>query len=596
MNREHVEKYIRYFNDPIYMIKDCFTVQDATVGKTVAFELFEKQEELIYKFENGKHVICNKSRQSGISTTTAAYIAAKMAMASPDDPMHVIIVANKAAQAQDFLSKIKGFLSQVPIWVWGEYYDHSKTIDGHIIGKGSIKDIKLLNGSKANAVATSKDAVRGASSPRIIVIDEAAHIDKTDGETMFASAMMALSSNTSGQMFLISTPNSQDPIFYKTYNESLANGGDNNFEIHEIYYFQDPRYNKNLRWEYKDENGEKVIEVETEFDCDKMAKKYKLGWTPISDWFMKQAAILHHNQVQINRELLCRFDGSGNNVVDFEHIRRQETKNVLDPIRKEWHDKLLWIWADPKEGHQYAAAVDVSTGDGDDYCSLQIVDLTDEEQVLEYKGKQKSELFAEMIQMYCNRYSSICEIDITGGYGENLVSDLKKIKFKFFVKTEKTEKENYDDAKFGFCFSVSSRPKIFTRFVAYVEGPTFKIRSIRTIAELNTFLWINGRPDHMRGFNDDAICALALCIWTIETKFRQLKAASDIDRTILDYWLTPNTPPVMEPTITKVEKQFNTKVNPNPNRRPTPIYQNGVNISDCLWLFAKPNGNKVRRN
>jgi len=147
-------KYISYLEDPVNLIQDCFQTFDASQEKFVKFELFPKQQELIDIYRNKKHVLVNKSRQAGISTVTAAYIAAICALTSSDNPFRVIIVANKGKQAEDFLAKIKEFLSQVPRWVWGENYDNSKELDGHIIGKGSVKSIKLKNGCHLSAVAT----------------------------------------------------------------------------------------------------------------------------------------------------------------------------------------------------------------------------------------------------------------------------------------------------------------------------------------------------------------------------------------------------------------------------------------------------------
>lgn len=560
-------KYLSYLENPINLIEDCFKVQDGTQGKFVNFELFPKQQELIEKYRKGTHVLVNKSRQAGITTVTAAYIAASVALATPDNPYKVIIVANKGLQAQDFLQKIKDFLTQVPRWIWGKYYDDQKEVDGHIKGKGSVKAIKLFNGCLISAVATSKDAVRGQSSPRIIVIDEAAHIDKTDGETMYGSAMMALSSNQEGQMFLISTPRGTDPIFYKTYQETIESDGKNRFQIHQMYFFQDPRYNKNLKWKYKDEDKNVIEEIETEFDNEKMVEKFRKGWMPESDWYKEQCAILHHDKRLISQELLSKFDGSGNNVIDFEHIIRHEQKYVCNPIRKECNGDM-WIFEDPIEGHQYCAFQDVGTSEGVDFSALQILNMTTGTQAAEWKGKAKPEKTAAIINEYCTRYKALSNVDTTGGYGDNVMSDLDRLDFKLLVKDENGETK-------GFKFSGITRPKVFERFVTYVEGDSIKIKSARTISELKTFIWINGRPDHMRGFNDDAITAMAGAIWLYETNFKNIQKATAINKSIISAWLGGN------------ETQKNTKGGKShqKNNNNIRIIQNGVDISEYAWLL-----------
>lgn len=561
-------KYISYLENPINLIQDCFQTFDSTQGKYVPFNLFPKQSELLNIYHTKQHVLVNKSRQAGISTVTASYIAALCALATKDNPHKIIIVANKGNQAQDFLLKIKEFLSQVPRWVWGNYYDDSKEVDGHIVGKGSVKSVRLQNGCTVTAVATSKDAVRGASSPRIIVIDEAAHIDKTDGELMYGSAMMALSSNPSGQMFLISTPKGTDPIFFKTYSETISSNGDNKFTVHEMYYFQDPRYNKNLIWKYKHLDGTVEVFEETEFDNKKMEERFLKGWMPESDWYKEQCSILHNDKRLINQEVLCKFDGSGNNVLDFEHIIRQEENNIMEPIEKVEEKGNMWVWKYPEEGHSYCAFADVASGSGDDYSALQIIDIGTGEQVAEYKGKIKAEAFAPIVKNWCEAYNALTDVDTTGGYGDNLITDLLRSDFKLLKKDEKGEAK-------GFKFSGISRPKVIQRFVNYVETDSLKIRSVRLLSELKTYVWINGRPDHLRGFNDDCITATAGALWLFENEFKQVESAKESAKSMLNAWLYDTAPRSKEPN------KFS-QPNPNNNRN---FYQNGQDMSDFLWLL-----------
>jgi len=570
-NNDLALKYYSYLENPVNLIEDCFQTFDATQEKFVPLILYPKQSELMKIYQDKKHVLVNKSRQAGVSTITAAYIAAIFALTSKENPYRNIIVANKGIQSQDFLSKIKDFLSQVPRWVWGKNYDEKKELDGHIIGKGSVKSIKLFNGCHLSAVATSKDAVRGQSSPRIIVVDEAAHIDNTDGELMYGSAMMALASNNSGQMFLISTPMGTDPIFYKTYSETIATNGNNSFTIHQMYFFQDPRYNKNLIWKYKHQDGTVEVFVEEEFDDDKMEARFNKGWMPESDWYINQCSILHNDKRLIHQELLSKFDGSGSNVVDFEHITRHEQKYVCDPIETHEENHNLWVWEHPQEGHQYCAFADVASGTGDDYSALEIINMTTGEQAVEYKGKLKSELFAPIVKRWCESYSALTDVDTTGGYGDNLITDLQRLNFKLLKKEENGEIK-------GLKFSGITRPKVIQRFVTYMETDSIKIKSIRVISELKTFIWVNGRPDHMRGFNDDGIIATAGSIWLFETCFKMMENAKAMSKQIMNIWtgVKPDTPETKD-SAKPVEKR----------KQPVRLIQNGIDVSQFAWLLSK---------
>ena len=47
--------------------------------------------------------------------------------------------------------------------------------------------------------------------------------------------------------------------------------------------------------------------------------------------------------------------------------------------------------------------------------------------------------------------------------------------------------------------------QLISHFEEMVRTNSIKIRSIRVIHEMKTFIFKNGRPDHMEGYNDDLI-------------------------------------------------------------------------------------------
>jgi phage FluMu gp28-like protein len=73
-------------------------------------------------------------------------------------------------------------------------------------------------------------------------MDEAAYID--NGAIVFGAALTAL--GTGGKATLISTPNGMDKLYYETYAQSKARK--NNFNIIEMKWYEDLRYNKDLKW------------------------------------------------------------------------------------------------------------------------------------------------------------------------------------------------------------------------------------------------------------------------------------------------------------------------------------------------------------
>ena len=64
------------------------------------------------------------------------------------------------------------------------------------------------------------------------------------------------------------------------------------------------------------------------------------------------------------------------------------------------------------------------------------------------------------------------------------------------------------------------------------------IRSTRLTSELKTFVYKNGRPDHMEGYHDDLIMSLAMCIFVVQTSFKRLERIEKQTKAMLDSWVS----------------------------------------------------------
>ncbi|MFN9956747.1 MAG: hypothetical protein ACK55I_26905, partial [bacterium] len=71
-----------------------------------------------------------------------------------------------------------------------------------------------------------------------------------------------------------------------------------------------------------------------------------------------------------------------------------------------------------------------------------------------------------------------------------------------------------------FMISQRTRPLIIARLKEYMLDNSFTIRSTRMMAELDTFIWKNGRPEALQGYNDDLIMALCIGLWVRDTALR----------------------------------------------------------------------------
>ena len=65
--------------------------------------------------------------------------------------------------------------------------------------------------------------------------------------------------------------------------------------------------------------------------------------------------------------------------------------------------------------------------------------------------------------------------------------------------------------------------------------------SSRVINEIRTFVWNNGRPQAMRGYNDDLVMSLAIGCWIRDTVVTASKRDVKYAKAMLDSILRANT-------------------------------------------------------
>lgn len=579
---EIFKEYTKCLMNPSYAIETYLETFDKTQEGFVPFKLFPRQKEIILAYEKHRFNLVTKPRQAGVSTTTAAYMSIKVGWADSDNPENILIIANKQELAFEFLAKIKDFLNQLPRWIWGEeYYGNPKNDGKTIFLTDSKKEIKLPNGSRVKAVATSKDALRGFT-PTFLIMDEAAYID--NGAEVFGAALTAL--GTGGRATLISTPNGMDSLYYKTYDQARTKK--NNFNVIEMKWYEDLRYNKDLRWTKDNE-----IKVETEFTFASYTMMLEDGWKPTSTWYEQMCMGMNNDAKMIAQELDVSFIGSGGNVINEEYIEYQEKNNVIEPKITMGLEGEIWIWEEPIEGHQYIMGVDVSRGDGEDSSTIVIIDFTTMEQVFEYQGKIQPDLLAQIVEEWGEVYKSYTVVDVTGGMGVSTVLKLMEFNYKRLhydnangkiLSARQRELTSYGktDKIPGF-HATSVRLPMISNLEYKIRTNGVKIRSSRLSSEMKTFIYKNGRPDHMEGYHDDLLMSLAMCLWVLEHSFKNLERLEKQTKAILSSWATSSS---TSPTTTIIDKRTN-----KPVQKINPQHKSFRNTQDprgeYMWLFGK---------
>jgi len=577
MNKQElIQEYARCLQDTNYAIKTYLETYDNTQSKYVPFNLFPEQEMMLANFDKYNDNITKKYRQAGVSTATAAWVSKKIQFASKSKPEKILIIANKLDTASEFANKVRGFLNQWPDWI---NVGFSKE-------KDSQKHFKLNNGCEVKAVATSVDALRGYT-PTTLIFDEAAYIEA--GDDFWAACMASLS--TGGKVIVISTPNGYDKIYYEIYEQAIK--GLNSFHISELHWQNDPRFTNDLFWvktkdivhfllNREDYNENEFIH---EKDLGKFDNLLKDGYKPCSSWFESMVKKLKYDRRKVSQELESAFLGSGDNVIPVDTIEKIKVEDIRDP-EEMFVGNQMWIWEKPIEGHRYILGCDVSRGDAEDFTSIVIIDFDSRCQVAEYLGKIPPDLAADIIYKWGSMYKAYVVTDITGGMGVATSRKLQELGYKdLYVEGMNTaDKWKYNPNAGtkvpGLAFN-NKRTQIVAAFEEALRHK-FIIRSKRLLNELYTFVYINGKPNHMKGKHDDLIMAIAMALYVGENSFSQLHKADNLTKAMLESWTTSDNTVDQEPAHRRPQQNKPIWGVPgNRNEDQKNLYK------EYSWLFGK---------
>ena len=449
------------------------------------------------------------------------------------------------------LEKMVNFLDQVPRWMWGsDYYspDPNSPKNTKSIYKTRNKDkIELFNGCKIYARSSGENAARGVSAVSILIFDEAAFIQ--NGISVYTQAVAATSSVRDAKIVMVSPPNGKDQLYYRTYANALK--GVNNYTPVEFKWYQDLRYQRNLKWWRKNpETGEIEWDVdpvvgprgEIEYNEERWRKLEKDGWKPESPWYVEMCKSFNMDDQKIAQELDVSFLGSSDNVIPPDVIEHHLLHNVIREVSddgwglKDPYVHETWIWEDPIPGHRYVCAIDASSGSAEDRTAIEMIDIDaiDDNgtpyfnQVLEYYGKKTGDEIGEMVYHYATAYNNaLVVVECIGGYGDAVILTLMAKKYKNIYMDDpglKTYTVQKAYSKFGIKegdklpgFRTNAvRVQMIGNFVTSLKENSLRIRSIRVVTEMETWIWKNQRPDHMDGCHDDSLTCLAMGMFVIQ--------------------------------------------------------------------------------
>ena len=280
----------------------------------------------------------------------------------------------------------------------------------------------------------------------------------------------------------------------------------------------------------------------------------------------------------------CNFLGSGDNVIPAETMKKIKEKHIKDPENKAMGG-ALWQWKEPVTGHRYIMGVDVSRGDSEDFSTISVIDFDDREQVLEYIGKVPPDILAEIAFKWGIMYNAFIVTDITGGMGVSTSRKLQELGYKnlYVDGVNPADKWKWDPKNQDKIPGINFNSKRVLIIQAFEEALRFdfSLKSQRLFNELNTFVYVNGRPDHQKGQHDDLIMAFAMAVYVGETSFAQLEKATEQAKHMLESWTTDK------------REYKDSSINYNPGVPSISGYHNNTNnqltksdYEKYLWLFG----------
>lgn len=219
-NPFQTQEYIRCARDPVYFIVNYVKIISLDHGM-IPFRLYPIQEDYIRCLHENRLVISMQGRQSGKTTTTAAYLLWYTLF---NEDVTVAILANKSSAAREILSRFQLMYENIPLWMQQGVKAYNKG------------NVELENGSKVFTAATSASGIRGKS-VNFLYIDEVAIIPNNVADEFFTATYPVISSGKTTKIALTSTPLGMNH-FHKFWMEATA--GINGFTPFQVHYYDIP--------------------------------------------------------------------------------------------------------------------------------------------------------------------------------------------------------------------------------------------------------------------------------------------------------------------------------------------------------------------
>jgi len=447
-------------NNILHFAENFFYIVNLDRGR-VCIKLHKCQKRVLRTLRDNRYVSLLASRQVGKTTMMTIYA---LWIVCFQKDQRILVVANKEQTAINIFKRIRMAYEMLPNWIKPGVEEYGKT------------SMLLANGSSIGISTTSSDAGRGDSC-NVLILDELAFIPSNLIEDFWKSVFPIISSSKKSKIFIASTPNGTENLFYDLYTN--AEKGANNWAACRIDWWEVP--GRDEKWK---EDTMKALGSREAF-----AQEF-------------ENQFLETGEAAIDEKL-------------FEKLKS-------DCTEPEWifDDGNYLLWEEPHPNNLYAIGVDISEGINEAATVVQVLDITDLaeiRQVAVYHNKKISPyMFSEKLHELCQHWGSPPALIERNNCGAQVVDQ--------FVNNYGYPNVVAYATKAGELTTNKARPGVLAHTNTKYRGvmnmrywvnelKSVKFRDINTLREMRTFVRrSNGTWGHKDGINiwDDRVMSL---IW-----------------------------------------------------------------------------------
>ena len=438
----------------LYFAEQFFYIVSLDEGKQ-RINLHYCQKRALRKMRDNRFFILLASRQIGKTTMMTIY-ALWVASFNPDQ--RILIVANKEGTAIEIMSRIRLAYEELPNWLKPGVKEYGKT------------SIVLANGTKIGISTTTGTAARGQS-VNCLILDELAFIEPHLVEDFWKSVYPIISSSKKSKIFIASTANGTDNLFYNLY--SGAENEENGWAYDKILWNEIP--GRNDKW--KEDTIKSIGSTEA-----------------------------------FEQEFNCQFISSGESSVNDELFDKLNDL-VCDP-KYIFDDGKYHLWEEPRDDRIYIASVDTSEGLGKDASVIQILDYTDLtniNQVAVYHNNEISPYnFAEKVYEVLQHWGNPLVCVERNNSGGQVVDTLKNVYDYENIVSWGSSVAGRNKSQLGIVSHTNTKYKGVMNMRYWVnELEAVKINDRRLVKELKNYVKApNGTWNAKKGYHDDLVTSL----------------------------------------------------------------------------------------